>query len=515
VATKPLKPEDVTPAQAAAVLRFLNGAQTTQEIAAAVELPNEKDVGDKLAGRILAYRKKNGPFTTIGQLLDVPQIGPARFTQIVLSLTRQVQEPNPPTPVDVSYQALLDEVRALRAALGAGGARWTASLRAAATSLFLGQQTKVEATVLDARAMPQAGVPVTFTCTAGELFADDGADILQGQSVVARTDLQGTASVLLRSPSVEGMTRDQRRALETALRDLPPTAKVPSEMAGQLTELARQYRWDINVQLREAIDVLAETFQQRLSAINFVDPMASFSVLDSTVVAYAQRAGAVDEPAERTSVDAVAALNLRYKNWLGAWYAAYLGILESQSKLTSDLQVVKRSGKSAADMLAEIRDRVCRFVRKEPGLAGEHVGQQMAERTLQGFVADGLPNFPIEDTSTLIAELGNVSECLRKKQVTVVSAVAGAGKVLRKDLGKNLSEMATLRADVVDVKSKVTSVGAYDQRLVAVEGALASKADISAVGDVADLRRGLLELSAIKADLDDVKTRIPSKLPGT
>jgi|TARA_Y100000310_G_scaffold344183_1_gene455596 hypothetical protein len=81
-----IKPEDVSQQDAQSVLNFLNIARTAEEISAAVDIPDERDVGSKVAQRILDRRKALGYFSKLQQVADVPQVGPERFTEIVTSL---------------------------------------------------------------------------------------------------------------------------------------------------------------------------------------------------------------------------------------------------------------------------------------------------------------------------------------------------------------------------------------------------------------------------------------------
>ncbi len=47
--------------------------------ATAAELEELPDIGEVLAGRIVAYREENGPFTRTDQLMAVRGIGPATY----------------------------------------------------------------------------------------------------------------------------------------------------------------------------------------------------------------------------------------------------------------------------------------------------------------------------------------------------------------------------------------------------------------------------------------------------
>lgn len=81
-----IKPEDVSLQEAQNVLDFLNAARSAEEIAQAVEIPDERDVGIGVAQRILDRRQVLGGFSNLQQVADVPQVGPERFTEIVVTL---------------------------------------------------------------------------------------------------------------------------------------------------------------------------------------------------------------------------------------------------------------------------------------------------------------------------------------------------------------------------------------------------------------------------------------------
>lgn len=85
---KYINPEDVQIEKAKWILAFLNSAKTAQEIADAVEIPRERDVGIRVARNILARREELGGFRNLKQIADVPQVGPERFTEIVKAFER-------------------------------------------------------------------------------------------------------------------------------------------------------------------------------------------------------------------------------------------------------------------------------------------------------------------------------------------------------------------------------------------------------------------------------------------
>ena len=84
-------PQAVSPADAAKILATVNGAATAEALAAAIELPNEPDIGLALATRLLQRRAQLGTFTSLDQLRAVPGIGPVRFTRIVRAILGDVE----------------------------------------------------------------------------------------------------------------------------------------------------------------------------------------------------------------------------------------------------------------------------------------------------------------------------------------------------------------------------------------------------------------------------------------
>ncbi len=84
-----MKPEDVDPQDAQKVLDFLNAAKSSTEIADAVEILNERDVGEMVASHILRRRQELGGFTNLQQVADVQQVGPERFTEIIVTLRQR------------------------------------------------------------------------------------------------------------------------------------------------------------------------------------------------------------------------------------------------------------------------------------------------------------------------------------------------------------------------------------------------------------------------------------------
>ena len=83
-----ITPKEVNPYDAETVLSFLNAVNTAPEIAEAIEIIGERDIGIKIAQRILARREELKTFTDLQQVADVEQIGPERFAELVTALSK-------------------------------------------------------------------------------------------------------------------------------------------------------------------------------------------------------------------------------------------------------------------------------------------------------------------------------------------------------------------------------------------------------------------------------------------
>ena len=94
---EPVQPQNVPEEKTKRVLEFLNTARTAAEIAGTIEIPGERDVGMWLAQKILDRRQELGSFSNLTEVADISQVGPKRFTRIILlipivSLMRCVQK---------------------------------------------------------------------------------------------------------------------------------------------------------------------------------------------------------------------------------------------------------------------------------------------------------------------------------------------------------------------------------------------------------------------------------------
>jgi hypothetical protein len=437
-----LRPEDVRPEHARQVLEFLNSAQTAEQIAAAVEIPGEPDVGIRLSQRILDRRGQLGTFTNLGQVADVHLIGPERFTEIVVTLSDARVPPSEDLRDEI--RELREQVRSLRAALGQQS---VVTVRALQQEPFLGQAVNLVVTAIEADGKrPRVGTPLTLFTTSGRLRATDGLISQDGNAITVRTDGNGMARALLLPPVSEDISSVQQDTLEVALRLLDPGARTPRETEEGLKEIARRYRLDGNIQLRQAIDVYFRDFGRGLmETLNVRDYLLAWPYLDSTVLAYAR-----DDPGS-TAVDATAALTIRTKNWLAPWLETIEALANSESRLAQDLARAKGTEETGA-LVGRVYDGVNDFVSAQRGLVGGYVGQRIAESSLRDFLQSGIEDLPREKQLAIFPALDAASHTVAASDASVLGAVGETRVELRQELDTKIEGVETRNLKVLDTR---------------------------------------------------------------
>lgn len=425
-----LEPRDVTAGDAQKVLDFLNAAGTAEEIATAVEFPGELDVGLRVGARILTRRAQLGKFTSLQQVADVPQVGPERFTEIVVALARVHLAGLATAPLVAVLQRQVRELQDGLAALRAVAARPVVTVRPLVEAPFLGEPVPLVVVVVDADGEPAVDAAVDLVATWGRLRASDGYSVDEGAALTVRTDIFGRAEATLTPPTSEDLQDVQQAALETSLATLDHSAPTPAEAVDGLRELARQYRWEAASNLRHAVDVYFRDFRPRLlDTVNFRDYLARWSHLESTVTALA---------VTTTSVDGAATLTVRFTDWLGAWLETYLALVEEDSDLGGRLS--KEAGRTddAGEILEGVHRRVGEFVESQRGVAGAYAAERIAEKSMLGFLDRDVPKLPLEARLELFPALKSQSKTVAKVGATAFGAIEQARTDVRRELRRRI-----------------------------------------------------------------------------
>ena len=454
-----LAPDDVSPAHARQVLDFLNSAQTAREIADRVEIPGELDIGERLAARILARRQELGGFEDLQQIADVPLIGPERFTEIVITLSDARPLPSAETTI-ARLAAELDQLRRQVAALQTAPGRTSkVSIRALQGQSYLGEAINLVVQVTDPTGTrPVVDAPVTLVATWGRLRAVDGTRLREGSSLVTRTDDVGMARALLYPPTSEDLLPSQQASLQNALGLLSRTATAPHELEDGLREVARQYRWHGNPDLRSAVDIYFRDFGRGLvESVNHHDYLAGWMHQEATILAMVGGAGATSigapaggagpthgegtgphgaESASAESISGIevsAALTLRIRNWLGAFLEVLQTLTDSEARLSDDLREAVGSEEAGA-LLGRVYLRLNDYVVEQRGVMGEFVGQRLAERSLRDFLQNDIAELPVDLQRAVIPSLQVASRTVKSAGTQVLAAVGETRKELRKEI---------------------------------------------------------------------------------
>lgn len=387
-----LLPENVRPADALQVLDFLNAAQTAAEIAAAVEIRDELDIGLKVAQRILIARERLGGFNSLEQVYAVPYVGPERFTELVVSLS-SARPPRPESSAadDTTLARIRQRLQSLEAQMGPSP---SLRLRALNADALLGQETVLLAELKDASGLPLVDRELTLVTTWGMLRGRRGVDEQIGNSVTVRSDQLGLCKVTLSAALGEALTAVETSSLSRALAVLGSLQDSPRDSLPLLSQLAKEYRQPGNDSLRRAIDIYFKHYGDNTATP--IDSLSSWPRIGITLTAWL-----TPPPGQATSQIPATLLNVAQRNWFYAWLWAYRQELEQTSQLGVSLAGVQGDGRSGGSILTDLYSRIGGFVKAQNGLVGQQLGQSFAANSLNNLLQSGLSKFPA-DTRTKV-----------------------------------------------------------------------------------------------------------------
>jgi hypothetical protein len=490
-----LAPEDVADVYAAQTLEALNAMRSARHLADAVDVPGEPDIGVRLAQRILDRRDELGGFTSLLQVYEVPLIGPERFTEIVVCLSDAPWPDRPVSPLDLLRQ----EVNALRRqvqALGTLDMGRRVTLRAVQPQPFLGQTVTILATVTDGAGEPAVGVPVTILATRGRLSTGDGYTAARGHLVTARTGLQGRLRVTLSLPTSEELSPLQLSALSQAIESLGTAAASPLDALQGLRELARQYRWEVNLPLRQAVDLYARDFAAALlGAVPPREPLAAWRLLECGLLAFAPLA---DDGETASSVAATATLNLGFRDWIHPFLVAAVEMEREETDLRERLRSAVGRETDSSRLVGEIYARAGEFVAAHRGLVGGYVGRKVAESSIRDFMERELPeSLPLEARAAVVPALNAASRTIAAADSEVLQGLVRTRTELKADLDTRVDR------ELGDMGAIAERVGALENLPGAVDSLRTElAASIAQVHTALDQR-----IEAIQVDLRDFQLR--------
>lgn len=501
-----LLPENVRPADALLVLEFLNAAQTAEEIATAVELRDERDVGLKVAQRILAARERLGGFSSLEQVYAVPYVGPERFTELVVCLS-SARPPRPErhTADDATLAQINRRLQALEAQLGSSA---SLRLRALNADVLLGQETVLLAELKDASGLPLVDRELTVLTTWGILRGQRGVEELIGNSITLRSDHLGLCRICLSAALGEALATEETASLSRALAMLGSLPNSPRDSLPLLSRLASEYRAPGNDALRRAIDIYFKHYGENTQTPT--DSLSSWPRIGITVTAWL-----TPPVGEATAQIPATLLNVVQRNWFYAWLWAYQLALEESSQLGASLADVQGDGRSGGSILTDLYSRIGGFVKAQDGLVGQQLGQAFAANSLNHMLQGGLAKFPAAERSKVLTGVTSGVKSLSRSQgfSSLESSRATFNQELDTRLDKlggavNFAELEARLTQVERTSVKATDLNQLENRLTSEFGATLS----SSLNQLRAEQAGLLAAKAGRDQIEQVGVQLSQVL---
>ena len=442
-----LQPEDLTPAQAARVLDFLNRATSAAEIAARVEFPGELDIGVQLGQRLLNARTAlGGTFTDLKQVDAVPLIGPERFTELCAALLgldprRWLQDFSLFAQRQLQIADGFDQLLQQLAALEASTERVQLNLTASPQPAWLGQALQLTVSVRDLRGRPLPNRRLTVEASVGMLEAAYGFAVQRARGVSVRTGADGTARLRLRFTTIEPLTADQQAALEDALGQLDAAADSPNLLHDAFMGIAAAYQEERRNTLRGALDIYAR--QWKAQFFDQVNPSnLGFNwPLETCVV----RADCHPEDGGATGL-ATAVLVVHWKNWVGAWFEFLGEYLTQRAKLPAAFAKAKGRGARGYRLVDDLLGEAHGFVADQRGLAAEWLSQRVVKYAVNDFLGRELDDV---DDPTQRAVFSNLEAAASQLTPSSRGAIAMVNQT-RVDLDDKITTVGGINAGVLE-----------------------------------------------------------------
>ncbi len=544
----PIQPGQVPPEQERKILQFLNSASSAEEIASGVELPGEPDIGLALARRIIEKREQEGGrLTSLEQLLEIPYIGPERFSDLVHALAPELMGTVPENmdlqKLAARIEALRNEVAALSAQAGPGRRLTILPDR---NRIYLGQPVLLRAKLTETGSgSPMAGYPVTFFTQWGKLRPVTGIDTGGRSSITVFTGIDGTARAILYAATIEPLTIDQENALLTALDRLPSDAPAPKAARDALEIMALTYGNQAGRMLRHAVDILLRQFHP--DPWNTVNPHTfpdEWTVEQAAVIAMMQ--GGVPETPIGTvtgdsSVQVSAVCTISIIDWIPAWLEVFADMQENKWDLSSRLSSVKELAGGMYAPASIINCHIHDMVSLQRGLAGEYAGKRCIEKAATSFIQNDLSSMPEDMRLSLYAGLSAAARSVS------VSGIKGWQSMVQQQqaMELNLSSMVAGKVDAgamdrlrdelrTEVNSRVSGVeetlqetldekfGTLSEEIASISQTMEQMVSKTELGNVKtelqaeiNTRASRQELNQVAAQVDEVSAEMDQRFQNT
>ncbi|WP_020408669.1 methyl-accepting chemotaxis protein [Hahella ganghwensis] len=468
-----LTPEDLTPGQTNEVLAFLNSVQTAEEIAERIEIPDELDVGVRVGQHILDYRSQLPEgFTDLEQLMDVYQVGPERFTEIVsVVLGIPLPQFTPLTLETLIQREVAAQVKsAPRQPTVSTADQFRIAIQPPSDLPWVGQEMPLGIKVLSAATgRPVANLPVTVESHDMWISTQFGYEIREGQVISSRTASDGSLRLRLRNIFDERLTVDQFSALQEALRHLDTDATAPRDIRGEFLQLVALYEDVRNKRLRAAMDIIYRSTGKLLSEnLNHHDYLYQWKhhtgllrvYLDADTQTLVQPTPIADATAAQVGI-----YNVQWRQWLMPWYQVYLEQL-SGNNLQQTFVDAKEHNESEAGVTAAILGQAYRFVAGKNGLIGEALGKRVIGKEIQRFLAKEITSYPAHTQKTMYPSLLLAGNAISSADTGTLALVNQTRVEMESTFDKRLSDKLLNNDEILG------SIGQLNTRIDKLNGQL-------------------------------------------
>ena len=460
-----IRPDQVQAHQMQQILQFLNGANSAQEIAASIELPGEPDIGIALAKRIILQRDNlGGSFTDLQQIIDIPYIGPERFSDLVRGLNAFLNIP------EVTTSALAEEIRHIRQQLETLsqniGAQYHLTLSTNKTRIYLGQSTLIKATLKNKlTGQILVGYPITIFTHWGQLRSLNQQPPQHGSSVSLITASDGVARAMLSPLTAETLSSSQYDALVSALAELPEEASTPQNALDKLQNLANKYQSNSYHLLRQAIDIYLQEFHPNLKdATNQYNLLANWPQQQIAIMALAQ-GGTSDSPLESiqgdSSVQVSAVCNLSLIDWLPAWLESFIQLKDNESNLSNNFNYINSLDGGKISLAKTFDYYINDFTLQMRGLAGDYAGKRIINNAVNDYIQNDMNNLSSDSQSSLFTNLTSTTKTLAVNGLQGLESAKQQRQVLEQDFSTKYTQLDSfdqMQADIANANSRINTL---------------------------------------------------------
>jgi len=510
-----LTPGDLNAMQITRVLEFLNRAQTAQEIATRIEISNELDIGLRVGQHILDARARlGGHFETLQQVRSVREVGPERFTEIVAVLAGIPLPQFSPTALNELVRQEFAQHLSSVVAQSAGTSAYIIEVLNTQQAL-VGASHGIVIKVLDALTRePVPNLIIILETMGAVLRTQFGFETRQGEVISSVTGVDGTVRLSAEVDTTQNLTETQRIALTQALEQLDANAETPLQLQNSLAALSAQYENERETAFRNAVDIHFEAVEDQIvGAINQQDFLHQWQYFTVLLRIYVQKQE-VGATLQNAAIAAQGVHILRWKNWLLPWAQDYTQSLSNTAGLDKAFTNAKHRVKDGYGLTNTIIDTAHTFVATQRGRVAEKLGQQIAGKAMQVFLATQLDDLPEATQRTLFPSLSVASKSLRAIDKGALGLVSQARTDIEKVVDekvKNPVISEELRAQLADIGNRLQRVATDTNHMQTDLSALRgdfTRIDTSIGTLNADLSRMNISLTTNTRDIAGIRTDV-------